>query len=95
MKIEEIVRRGAKKILNEELPQGKHFYTTTEWWERGEEYGLTSEMIVVHDGGPLALLFNPDYETWYLQEEMSKFLAREGLYAEPCTTWYTAIYKNS
>lgn len=69
------------------------FYTPAEWEARGEKYGSGSELIVVHDGGDLAPSFNMDYCCYESVEEVQKALERLGLYAEQCTSWYSAIYK--
>lgn len=71
----------------------KTFYSPEEWIARGEEYGRESELVIVHDGGEVAKYFNLDYECYDLEQRMQKELAAHGLYAEPCTSWYTAIYK--
>ena len=70
----------------------KAFYTPEEWKTRGEKYGLKSELVVVHDGGDLAPHFNFDYEEYNHCEDMNFALEDNGLYHEPCTSWYTAIY---
>ena len=69
------------------------FSTPKAWKELGNEYGLNSELIVIHDGGDLHYYFNPDYEAYSMMEVMNEALAKLGLYAQPCTCWYTAIYK--
>jgi hypothetical protein len=69
------------------------FYTPEEWKERGEQDGLTSELIVVHDGGDLAPFFNGDYEQFNLKSSMHKALEKAGYYSQQMTCWYTAIYK--
>lgn len=74
----------------------KAFYSPSEWEERGEDYGKGSVLIVCHDGGDLACFFNWDQadETGYrMINDMQEALDAEGLYAEQCTGWYTAIYK--
>lgn len=71
----------------------KAFHSPVEWKERGEEYGLQSLMIVVHDGGDLAAIFNIDYERYELHEGMIEHLRAAGYWFESCTSWYTAIYK--
>jgi hypothetical protein len=76
----------------------KAFYSPTEWKERGEEYGKDSVLIVVHDGGDLACFFNWSYakETGYrMLNDMQEALEGEGLRAEQCTAWYTAIYNDA
>ena len=65
------------------------FYSPAEWKARGEEFGLESVLIVVHDGGALS-----DYNSipsW--RESLEATLTKLGLYAEPCTCWYTALYR--
>jgi hypothetical protein len=68
------------------------FYSPQEWQARKETYGLKSVLIVSHDGGELAAVFNMDYEMYDLCDEMNQTLAASGLMHEPCTTWYTAVY---
>jgi len=76
------------------LPEGRYFYTPKEWSERGESYGCDSLAIVVHDGPPLAPYFNVAYEDVKAYRNMQAALEREGLFAESCTCWYSAIYWN-
>jgi len=71
----------------------KAFYSPKEWKERGEDYGLESELIVVHDGGDLASIFNLDYGCYDLNAKMDEALRRHGVWMESCTCWYTAIYE--
>lgn len=71
------------------------FYTPEEWRERGEKYGLNAALIVCHDGGTQADYFNPDKERYDLIEAMDATLADAGCWAEPCTCWYTAIYRRA
>lgn len=68
------------------------FYSPQEWTDRGEEYGCESVLLVVHDGGDVARFFNHDYQMPGRMASMDAALADVGLYAQPCTTWYTAIY---
>tara|TARA_Y100000296_G_scaffold84354_1_gene117467 strand:- start:54 stop:410 length:357 start_codon:yes stop_codon:yes gene_type:complete len=68
------------------------FYTPEEWAARGEEYGLDSVLIVVHDGGGAAPYFNLDYEAYNKFDRMGTALGRAGFWPEACTCWYTAIY---
>lgn len=70
----------------------KAFYSPKEWRERGEAYGTDSVLIVVHDGGDLAYRFNYDHGCFGLVNEMAGALNEVGFYAEPCTSWYSAIY---
>lgn len=69
------------------------FYSVEEWEDRGEQYGTSSELIVVHDGGDHARYFNMDYMDYKSVEEMNEALFEIGYYAEQCTSWYSAIYK--
>lgn len=71
----------------------KAFYSPTEWKEKGETYGLGSELVVCHDGGDHALAFCHEKEAYSIMELMSKALEPLGLYSEQCTGWYSAIYK--
>lgn len=77
------------------------FWIPAAWHARGEQYGLSSVLIVVHDGGPLAPFFNPAYGDAPALRAMRKALeacaspeAPRGYWSEPCTAWYTAIYRN-
>ena len=81
-----------KKLTN--TGGGKAFYSPKEWKERGEDYGTESELVVVHDGGDHARAFSWDYEDYTTIEALNVELAKIGLFAEQCTTWYSAIYKN-
>lgn len=70
----------------------KIFYSPKEWKNRGELYGLKSELIVVYDGGDLYHFLSYSSEAYKAQELMFKALENVGVYAEPCTCWYSAIY---
>lgn len=70
------------------------FWTGEEWRDRGEQYGCTSKLVVVHDGGTYAPYFNYAYGDSSRYEYMQKVLKRLGYWAEPATSWYTAIYRN-
>jgi len=59
---------------------------------RGESYGRDSLLVVVHDGGEVAPYFNLDYCQHGSWEAMDAHLRKHGVYAESCTSWYTAIY---
>ena len=71
----------------------KVFASPKEWAEKGEKYGLNSHLIIVHDGGDIAKLCNPDYEEYDLMDKFQKFIDSLGYYLEGCTSWYSAIYK--
>ena len=66
----------------------KTFYSPKEWKEKGEEYGINSELIVVYDGGDVSEFFDGAF-----YDKMVKYLKNVGLYFERCTCWYSAIYK--
>lgn len=70
------------------------FYTPDEWADREELWGKDAELIVVHDGGDFAPCFNADYGNYPLMRKMAQALERLGYYSEPCTCWYTGIYKH-
>lgn len=72
----------------------KAFYSPAEWRERGEEYGLESELILCHDGGCLAPCCNWDYECYALVEKLRKALEKAGCWVEQCTSWYSAVYRS-
>lgn len=71
----------------------KTFYSPAEWKARGEQYGLESELIVVYDGGDVRPFFTIDAGVPSFYDAMEKALFACGLYAEPCTGWYAAVYR--
>lgn len=93
-------RKAAEAIIallkkNGSEPNGggcRAFYSPTEWKNRGERYGTSSLLVIVHDGGDACPYFNIDYGNMKLWEEMQIELAKLGLYAEMCTGWYSAVY---
>jgi len=69
------------------------FYSPKRWRERGEQYGGTSLLIVVYDGGNLRSFFEPeDKFSLHVAEALRRALTAVGLYSEACTHWYSAIY---
>lgn len=73
----------------------KAFYTPPEWKDR-EPYVILTEnliLVVVHDGGELANVFNLDYGCTRLYDDMRSILSGAGFWAEAVTTWYSYIYK--
>jgi hypothetical protein len=84
------------KILREanllETGGCKAFYSPKEWKARGEDYGTTSELIVVYDGGNVRELFEPEFSD-VLFDKLNLCLKEKGLWFELCTCWYSAIYK--
>jgi hypothetical protein len=86
------------RVVTEEMgesprTEGKTFYSPLEWRLRNESYGTNSELIIVHDGGVFAKFFNLDYGHYELEDKIQNELNKIGLYAQACTSWYTAIYK--
>lgn len=73
---------------------GCAFYTPEAWRERGEEYGCNAVLILVHDGGDLAMYCNYDYGAYKAIDRLADKLRAMGYYAEQCTSWYTAIYSD-
>lgn len=93
------IANGIVKWMTErygEAPDGggcKAFYTAQEWKARGEDYGRGSLFILCHDGGDLGPLCNMDYECYKAMDDFHQFLREKyNVYAEQCTSWYTAIY---
>lgn len=70
----------------------KAFYSPAVWRARGEEYGLESLLILVHDGGDLAPMCNMDYEDFESYAQLRDTLRPLGVYLENCTSWYSAVY---
>ena len=97
-KVVAFIRARHKNVFGDDKePTGggcKTFYTPEEWKERGEQYGLNALVVVVHDGGDVAPYFNWDYECYHLIEALGEELAKIGCFAEQCTGWYSAIYKD-
>ena len=67
------------------------FRSPGEW---NDDYGRGSELILVHDGGPLAPYCSYDYQDYECIEELSAALSKIGCYVEQCTCWYSAVYKS-
>lgn len=70
---------------------GGRFYSTQQWRDRGESYGINSELIITHDGGDHAPAFNLDYGH-APSSQLNQLLAAHGVYVEACTNWYSAVY---
>lgn len=68
------------------------FYSPAQWRARKEEYGLDSDLIVVHEGGDHAAFFDYNHECYGLIDEMDTALRKEGLYPEQATSWYSSVY---
>ena len=90
-------RRAAGLIIdylrrNDMLAAGgcRVFYTPRAWARRKEKYGLKSILVVAHDGGDHAPVFNGQNPKAAAQLEA--LLNAQGLWTEGCTCWYTAVY---
>lgn len=70
------------------------FYSPAYWSARGEKYGHGAVLVVVHDGADVGRAFAVEKEDPRSVQAMSDALEPWGLYAEPCTGWYTAIYES-
>tara|TARA_Y100000034_G_scaffold59657_1_gene72535 strand:+ start:12854 stop:13213 length:360 start_codon:yes stop_codon:yes gene_type:complete len=70
----------------------KTFYTPAEWDERGESYGGASELVFVYDGGDLYSIMSNEFG-FDLSNELQQNLNDIGVFAECCTSWYSAIYE--
>lgn len=71
----------------------KVFYSPKQWREKGERYGIGSELIICYDGGDHARAFAYAYEAYSTMEALSNHLQPLGVFCEQCTGWYSAIYK--
>lgn len=87
-----VIRRFLKAYMYEYTGGCRAFYSPQEWKERGEEYGTDSVLVVVHDGGDLAYVFNMARASSNVFEAVNEALSRAGFHLEPCTGWYGAIY---
>jgi len=72
------------KLIPDEL-----FYTPEEWDERGGLYGLSSKLIITHEGDYLAPFFNLDYGSYNAFDEMYDALQEINFWTEGCTCWYS------
>lgn len=77
--------RGVAKRFHLGAAGTQVFRTPDEWRQRNEKYGLTSERIVVHDGGVL----DHDPEVY---EALEDALREHDLYLKGLTSWYSAVY---
>ncbi len=68
------------------------FYSPQKWRERGERYGVESELIVVYDGGEHRRFFTYDEDDYEAMERVNAALGAIGFYLEECTGWYAAVY---
>ena len=71
----------------------RSFYSPREWKERGEQYGLDSQLIIVYDGGDLRPCFCMNEGFYQSYSNMQAALFKIGCYFEECTGWYAAVYQ--
>ena len=85
-----IVRQLIEMGLTE--ANGRVFYSPKEWHrERGENYGLGSELVICHDG-PIGRAFSYDQEDYKSIDKMVAALDPLELYTEQGTSWYSAVF---
>lgn len=91
---ERVIAEAVLKALPPDATGGgcQAFHSPDKWQQRGEQYGTRSLLVVVHDGGDLAPLCNPDYGAPLCIRALDEELRGMGLFLEPCTAWYSAIY---
>lgn len=71
------------------------FYSPEAWRERGEsDVPRETVLVVVHDGGDFAPMFNLDYcqDRWFMAGDRA--LTRAKCWAEAQTNWHTFIYRH-
>ncbi len=64
------------------------------WRDDGHEYGLRSELIILHEGDDLELFLSYDREQYKLIDLMDRHLRSLGVYTEQCTRTYSALYRS-
>lgn len=69
------------------------FYSPAEWRAREEDYGADSYLIVCHDGGSLSDILG-SWGDADAAERLRQRLHVAGLFAEQCTEWYSAVYRD-
>jgi len=68
------------------------FISPSEWKERGEEHGLSAELIVVHSNAKLGPYFSMDYDNPTKYDHMADELQKIGMYSYVCTSGVSGIY---
>lgn len=70
------------------------FYTPAQWAERGEEFGLNSQLVLVHDGGWMSYMLNLGHEAYSLYDAFAARMQEllPDYHFEQCTNWYSALY---
>lgn len=90
------IRRKVRAAFGKDSDGGgcRAFYTPKEWVEeKGNDYGVGSELIVVYDGGDLHPFFEFEGGNSSLIDSMTAELEKVGVWSENCTSWYSAVYK--
>ena len=76
----------------------KVFWSPQEWKNKGESYGLQSELVILHEGGDHAPFFSLDYSynggSYDQYEEQVKFVGKHGFFCEGLYSWSSAIYES-
>ena len=72
-----------------ELVGDAFFCSPNVWKERGEDYGTTSDLVLVYGRSYLY-----DVVNGYHYEDIWNICQKHGYVFEPCTSWYGAFYKN-
>lgn len=76
-----------------ELVGDAFFCSPKVWRERGEEYGTTSDLLLVYDGSYLYDILNM-YDGDIFYESIWNICQKHDYFFELCTSWYCAFYKN-
>lgn len=88
-------RQVVQKFCKEnklDIESGGGLYSAKQWRDRGELYGRSSKLVIVHDGGDLAPYLNLDYMCYKNYDKQVEFFRKYGYYIETCTCWYSAVY---
>lgn len=80
-------------LEEQELVGDAFFCSPTVWKARGEEYGTTSDLVLVYDGSYLYDILNT-YGGGIFYESIWNICQKHDYFFEPCTSWYCAFYKN-
>ncbi len=93
-------RQAAQTILDVMAKYGygytggcRAFYSAREWRKRGEKHATHADLIVVYDGGDLAMFFESYESAPGLCTKMRAALGEIGVRVEPINGWSSAIYE--
>lgn len=96
--LKELVLQAAEEVLDdvgrEELLRDSPFYTPEEWAARGEEWGLNSQLVLVHEGSWFSYLLNLEEQAYALYDAFAEKLNQilPDYHFELCTSWCSALY---